>query len=231
MLFGHRLKKRFISLIGLTALGVAVHFLDSQRPQSFDLFSDLPEKPSEPDYYTINSQFLEYDANGNLSRSLQSERLLHYPATKETSLEKPQITTYTSDGTPQWQATANEGLLEGDGSHFQLNQNVIVWQMTARKAEDLKESQKVQLRLTTGQLNIDLDNDKVSTDQPVLISSPEGDTRAVGLFADMTTNIIQLKSQVQGIYPPRSTPLQHPEQSTESIKQQGSGKEASLKQE
>lgn len=231
MLFGSRLKKRFISLIGLIILGLAVHFLDVQRPQSFDLFSDIPETQSEPDYYTVNSQFLEYDANGNLSRSLESERLLHYPDTEQTSLEKPRITTYTPDGNPQWQASANTGLVEGDGSHFQLNQNVIVWQMTASEAEDFKESQNVQLRLTTEQLNIDLDNDKVSTEQPVLISNSEGDTRAVGLFADMTTNRIQLKSQVQGLYQPRATPLQLPEQNTESVRPQDSGNEAFLKQE
>ncbi len=232
MLFGRRLKKRFISLIGLTILGLAVHFLDVQRPQSFDLFSDIPETQSEPDYYTVNSQFLEYDANGNLSRSLKSERLLHYPDTKETSLEKPQITTYTPDGHPQWHATASTGLVEGDGSHFQLNQNVIVWQMAGSEVSGSKpDQQDVQLRLSTEQLNIDLDEDQVLTDQPVLISTSEGDTWAVGLFADMTTNKIQLKSQVRGMYQSRSTPLQSPEQNTESAGQDDSGHDASLKQE
>lgn len=207
MLFGKRLKKRFISLIGLTVLGLAVHFLDVQRPQSFDLFSDVPDKPSEPDYYTINSTFLEYDTTGVLSRSLTSERLLHYPDTEETSLEKPEIITYDAAGNPQWQAVAQSGLVEGDGSHFQLNQNVIVWQMSEKTAGQSSSASDIQMRLTTEQLNIDLDNNQASTELPVKISTPDGDTKATGLFADLTTNRIVLKSQVEGLYQQRAQPL------------------------
>lgn len=230
MLFGSRLKKRFISLIGLGILGLAVHFLDVQRPQSFDLFSDIPDSQSEPDYYTVNSHFLEYDINGNLNRSLKSERLLHYPDTELTALDKPQITTYTPDGLPQWLAVANSGLVEGDGSHFQLNQNIIVWQMIKNDVSD-SDKPDVRLKLTTEQLNIDLDKDQVSTEQPVLISTPEGDTRSVGLFADMTTNRIELKSQVQGRYQTRTEPLLAPQLNAPKGDQQESDDAASLKQE
>lgn len=230
MLFGSRLKKRFVSLIGLAVLGLAVHFLDAQRPQSFDLFSDIPKTQSEPDYYTVNSEFLEYDINGNLSQSLKSDRLLHYPDSEETVLDKPQITTFEPDGSPQWQAVADTGLVEGDGSHFQLNQNVIVWQMAKNEAIEDTTTPEVQLRLTTEQLKIDLDNDQVSTDQPVLISTSEGDTRSVGLFADMKTNKIELKSQVQGLYQSRSEPLAAPSQTISNGDQHKSGDNASMKQ-
>ena len=206
MLFGKRLKKRFISLIGLTVLGLAVHFLDVQRPQTFDLFSDVPDKPSEPDYYTINSTFLEYDTAGALSRSLTSERLLHYPDSEEPALEKPEIITYDASGNPQWQAVAQSGLVEGDGSHFQLNQNVIVWQMSEKTSEKSSGSD-IQMQLKTEQLNIDLDKNQASSELPVKISTPDGDTKATGLFADLTTNRIVLKSQVKGLYQPRAQPL------------------------
>lgn len=211
MLFGSRLKKRFIGLTGLALVGLAVHFLDVQRPQSFDLFSDIPQKQSEPDYYTVNSLFVEYDIEGNLSRSLKSERLLHYPDTREATLEKPQVTTYAPDGTPQWQAVAESGLVVGDGSHFQLNQNVIVWQVANDEESPGTGLYEAKLKLTTEQLTIDREKDQVSTEHPIRISTREGDTHAVGLFADMNTNKIELKSQVRGLYAPRQEPLEAPQ--------------------
>ncbi len=207
MLFGKRLKKRFISLIGLMVLGVAVHFLDVQRPQSFDLFSDVPDAPSEPDYYTVNSTFLEYGTNGVLSRSLNSERLLHYPDTEETALINPKIISYGSTGIPQWQAMADSGLVEGDGSHFQLNQNVIVWQISADYLPDATIEPSVDMQLSTGQLNIDMDKNQVVTDKPVEIITQEGTTSAIGLFADLATNQIILKSQVRSLYQKQNLPL------------------------
>ncbi|OOV86484.1 LPS export ABC transporter periplasmic protein LptC [Oceanospirillum linum] len=207
MLFGKRLKKRFISLIGLMALGVAVHFLDVQRPQSFDLFSDLPDAPSEPDYYTVNSTFLEYNADGVLSRSLRSERLLHYPDIEETALVNPEIISYGSTGMPQWQAMANSGLVEGDGSHFQLNQNVIVWQISAENLSDATIEAPVDMQLSTEQLNIDMDKNQVTTDKAIKIITQEGMTSAIGLFADLTTNQITLKNQVKSLYQKQSLPL------------------------
>ncbi|WP_417598324.1 LPS export ABC transporter periplasmic protein LptC [Oceanospirillum sp.] len=207
MLFGKRLKKRFISLIGLMVLGVAVHFLDVQRPQSFDLFSDVPDAPSEPDYYTVNSTFLEYNADGVLSRSLRSERLLHYPDIEETALVNPEIISYGNTGMPQWQAMANSGLVEGDGSHFQLNQNVIVWQISAENLSDTRVEAPVDMQLSTEQLNIDMDKNQATTDKAIEIITQEGITSAMGLFADLATNQITLKNQVKSLYQKQNLPL------------------------
>lgn len=208
-------------------LGLAVHFLDVQRPESFDLFSDVPEAPSEPDYYTVNSTFREYNEAGVLSRSLTTDRLLHYPDTEETTLEKPVIITYDEQGKALWQAKADTGLLEGDGSRFQLNQNVIVWQMQNDRPESASgppkktstdEAPQIQMQLTTVQLNIDMDNDQASTEKPVRITTTEGTTDAVGLFVDMNSHQIRLKSQVRGLYqtPSNANPASLTETETET---------------
>lgn len=221
MLFGKRLKKRFIGLAGLLVLGVTVHFLDEQRPQSFDLFSELPESPSEPDYYTVNSTFHEYGPEGIISRSIHSDRLVHYPDSETATLEAPELIAYSASGQPLWQALADSGLVEGDGSHFQLNQNVIVWQL-ADTAEvqpalsgkippegSLQDS--VRMRLTTEQLNLDMDKEHASTGLPVRIDTPEGTTHAVGMFSDLNSRQLQLKSQVRGTYAPRASADKQPE--------------------
>jgi len=208
MLFGSRLKKRFISLLGLVILGLAIHFLDVQRPQSFDLFSDVPSAPTEPDYYTVNSTFNEFNEQGLLVHSLKTERLLHYPSTEETALEKPVITSYNDAGAPLWKASGDSGLLEGDGSHFQLNQNVIVWQIGQQVSKQSANPNPIQMQLTTEQLNIDMDNNQASSDQAIRIVTPEGTTDAVGLFVDMSSNRIVLESQVEGRYQTKISPIE-----------------------
>lgn len=199
MLFGKRLKKRFISLTGLILIGLAVHFLDVQRPQPFDLFSDVPETTSEPDYYTVNSTFKEFNADGNLNHSISTDRLLHYPDRQEATLENPLIIAYDRTGRPDWQASALTGLVEGDGSHFQLNQNVIVWQEASTANTAAETTLKV--KLETEQLFFDLDHDKASTEEDVRLITPDGITYANGLDADMKTGQISLKRQVKGHYP------------------------------
>lgn len=202
MLFGKRLKKRAISLAGLGLLGLAVHLIDTQRPQTFDLFSDLPDNPSEPDYYTVNSTFRSFNDEGIISHSISAQRLLHYPDSQETALTSPEIITFNASGSPLWQAKAQSGLVEGDGSHFQLNQNVIVWQSASDSdSKQMPLNSATTIKLNTEQLTIDLDKDQASTDAPVTLTTAEGVTNAVGFFADMKQRLIQLKSQVRGLYP------------------------------
>lgn len=203
MLFGKRLKKRFIGLAGLLVLGVTVHFLDEQRPQSFDLFSELPESPSEPDYYTVNSSYREYDASGRLSHTLHSQRLLHYPEQQQATLEAPELTAYRPEGIPDWHARSDQGTVESDGSHFQLNQNVIVWQLSDQ-APYTQENPPVRLQLATDQLQVDMKREQATSPTKVYILTADSETRAYGLFADLKHNSIQLLRQVNSRYNTRS---------------------------
>ncbi len=198
MLFGTRLKKRVLGIIGLTLLGAVVHLLDTQRPKDIDLFSDVPDKPSEPDYYAVNSTYRTYDQDGRLVRSIQAERLLHFPDEQQTQLEAPLLITYDEQGRPLWHASSQRALIEGDGDHFQLNQNVIVWKSDLRS--NLGQINKSQLRLLTDILNFDLIQDIAYTHAPVRLESDQGKMLADGLHANLKTNQIKLLANVRGSY-------------------------------
>lgn len=198
MLFGSRLKKRFLGLAGLAMLGAVVHLLDSQRPEDIDLFSDVPDKPSEPDYYAVNSQYRSYSENGKLHRSIQAERLLHFPDSSQTHLEQPRFITYNKQGQPHWHAQGRQAFIEGDGDHFQLNQNVIVWQSDSGQTSGSVENARLTLR--TDLLNIDLLQDIAYTQSPVTLKTPQGKLEAVGLKADLQTSQVQLLDNVRGSY-------------------------------
>ncbi|OPX53755.1 LPS export ABC transporter periplasmic protein LptC, partial [Oceanospirillum multiglobuliferum] len=91
--------------------------------------------------------------------------------------------------------------------HFQLNQNVIVWQISAENLSDATIEAPVDMQLSTEQLNIDMDKNQVTTDKAIKIITQEGMTSAIGLFADLTTNQITLKNQVKSLYQKQSLPL------------------------
>jgi len=197
MLFGRRLKKRFIGVLGLAVLGVVVHFLDSQRPRSNNLFDGVDERPSEPDYFAVNSQYRSYNHDGQLEHSIRADRLLHFPDSRETRLEQPELSTYDVDGKALWNARSDKGLVEGDGNHFQLNQNVIVWKGTSRQPED---KTLTPVRLTTDLLNIDLEKEQAYTDKTVLLEAERGDMQGKGLQANLKTSQIYLLEDVRGLY-------------------------------
>lgn len=222
MLFGSRLKKRFISIAGLAALGLTVHFLDVQRPEPMSLFSDVPEQAEEPDYYTVNSTFREYNEQGVLSRTLTSQRLLHYPDSERATLEQPELASFSADGLPAWTARAEEGILEGDGERFQLNRQVVVRQRSATDGAAQADTRRADaFVLHTEQLTVDLEKDQAFSREAVRLESAEGTTRAVGLEADLKNNSIRLLSQVRSEY--RADSPDRPQQSTPAGTQSGPG--------
>lgn len=198
MLFGSRLKKRFLGLAGLAVLGAVIHLLDSQRPEDIDLFSDVPDKPSEPDYYAVNSKYRSYDESGTLHRSIQAERLLHFPDSAQTHLETPLLITYNPQGQAQWHAQSKQAFIEGDGDHFQLNQNVIVWKADSGKQQNNIENAR--LKLLTDLINIDLLQNIAYTQSPITLDSDNGHIEAVGLKVNLNTHQVQLLDNVRGSY-------------------------------
>lgn len=199
MLFGRRLKKRFLSLIGLSAVAIVVQVLDSQRPQPIDLFSDLPEQHLEPDYYTVNSAFKEFNPEGNLSRTLQSARLVHYPESENTLMEKPLISTFSPEGVALWHAKGDKGSIEGDGDSFQLKQNVVIWK-TSTTPPNNKTGDKMPFRLLTESIDVNFKTDIAQTKDAVELESDFGNTQAIGLEANLKSNQIKLLDQVRGTY-------------------------------
>ena len=59
-----------------------------------------------------------------------------------------------------------------------------------------------QATLSTSRLELDNDRRTVMTDQPVTIRDPAGTTRATGMKAWMDDRILELQSDVEGIYEP-----------------------------
>ncbi|OPX54943.1 LPS export ABC transporter protein LptC [Oceanospirillum multiglobuliferum] len=198
MLFGKRLKKRAVSLIGLSILAIVIQFLDNQRPQPVDLFSDLPDQHLEPDYYTVKSFYKEFNTEGNLSRTLQSDRLVHYPESENTLMEQPLIITFNAQGSPLWQAKGDKGRLEGDGDHFLLTDNVMIWKTETLAAESATPSNDFKLK--TESMSINLKDEYAHTKDPVELESNFGNTHAIGLEANLKTNQIKLLDQVRGTY-------------------------------
>lgn len=197
MLFGKRLKKRVIGTIGLSAIAIIVQFLDSQRPQPIDLFSDLPDQNMEPDYYSVNSLFKVFDTEGRLDRTLQAGRLVHYPETEQTLIEQPLMSTFSASGTASWLAKGELGQIEGDGDELQLRQNVVIWKPNTDTTSNASE---VDFKLLTDAIHVDFKTDQAHTQHSVELISKFGNTQAIGFEASLKSNQIKLLDQVRGTY-------------------------------
>ncbi len=89
-----------------------------------------------------------------------------------------------------WTAQAATGTLSQNGQQLQLRNQVLV--------EDLIHEAQIR----TEQLSIDLEQSIVSTDQPLSLKLPNGETRSVGMTADLQREKVELLSQVKGHYEP-----------------------------
>ncbi|MBL3554976.1 MULTISPECIES: LPS export ABC transporter periplasmic protein LptC [Marinobacter] len=164
--------------------------------------SDEPSEPtdaeslrgeSEPDGFVVNGHYLSYDETGRLTTQFRSPRIEQFESRSETVMASPRATLYGDGGSPPWQVEANEGrLLEADDL-VHLTGNVKV----TREAEDAPP-----LTLTTAVLTLNNRDRTVYTDEPVKLTDAAGVTTATGMKAWIDDRILELDSQVEGLYEP-----------------------------
>lgn len=146
-----------------------------------------------PDYYLIGFELTEMDATGRVDRRLRGDDLYHYPDSATSTLTQPRLLVY-EDGRPAWDISA----LRGNGSErervLNLQGDVRVNYHGADPAEDV--------RMYTEELDVWPDSKLAETRAAVRIEERNGETRAVGLTADLARHQAVLHAEVRGVYAP-----------------------------
>ncbi|CAM3794639.1 LPS export ABC transporter periplasmic protein LptC [Parendozoicomonas haliclonae] len=149
------------------------------------------QEDKEPDFFIRDAFITEYDVNGALASTLESDEISHFPHNDTTLLKQPDLWTFEEDRQP-WHTTADNGRILPDGETVELIDNVVMIQQDGNGQSEQ--------RVDTDFLTVYSGEDYADTDAPVRITNEPGVTTAVGMRAFYKRDFIQLKSKVNSIY-------------------------------
>jgi len=183
-------------LFFLAALAVAALLVWSWQDDNTLLPSAGQEADSEhrPDAFVTNGRYRTFREDGQLSSVLTSPQAVHYPHDNSGHLQNPQIQLFPRDGQP-WHAESEEGLLDFNSDIATLRKNVRLQSLGDSPQASTLETEKLTLNNRTR---------FITTDQPVKITSQQGEVTAIGMDAYVDEERMILKSHVKGLYAPAS---------------------------
>ncbi|MCL6415230.1 LPS export ABC transporter periplasmic protein LptC [Aestuariirhabdus sp. Z084] len=149
-----------------------------------------PRERQEVDFYLDNAQVTRFNELGKPDHRLKAERVNHFPHNDTTMIREPRVILIRDMGERLISARSGK-LLPG-------NEDLELWDdvsMTMLSREGLETG-----RLDTDFITLYSEQQLAETNRPVVITSPEGITHAVGMKAHLNQDRVQLQSNVRGIY-------------------------------
>jgi lipopolysaccharide export system protein LptC len=166
--------------------------------------SDQPEPASPgtsgdgsqgPDGFIEQGRYLSFNEQGRKVIEVTSPRIEQFGQRQLATMESPEAWLTHNRGDQPWHLVAGHGKLEQDGMILTLTDHVVISTTDARGR---------QATLSTSRLQLDNKQRTVTTDRSVTIRNPAGVTRATGMKAWADDHILELQSDVEGIYEPAS---------------------------
>ncbi|SDW42594.1 LPS export ABC transporter periplasmic protein LptC [Marinobacter mobilis] len=180
----------------LVSIAVLVSLLWQSDERVPPLEAESLRGPSEPDGFVINGLYRSFDASGQLNTMISSPRIEQFESTQLATMVNPNATLVDKNTGSPWTLTAETGTFHEQKNLVELQGNVIV---TRQLGEDRQGT------LETEQLTLDNANRTVYTDAPVTMTDGRSTTRATGMTAWIDDRILELKSQVIGLYEPANS--------------------------
>lgn len=157
---------------------------ETQERQSIDAL--------QPAYKARNLTTTFYDGDGNRNHQIFATSMEHYDELGFVLFQQPEYTVYLDEQTSSWQVTAKEGTLYNDDL-IQLDSDVMI--------KSLSDDPFVST-IATEFIEINLDTQKMVSDQPVVIRGTQYTINSNGFKADLETQEYELIDHVQTIYSP-----------------------------
>jgi LPS export ABC transporter protein LptC len=155
-------------------------------------------RPGSPDFETENMVVTQFDAQGRAQYKLFAEKLVHYGENDDVELSFPRLVSLRPDR-PQVEVRAERGRVENTGEKVHLHGDVVV----TRMATDAVPA----LRVDTIYLLALPDEDKYSTDQPVVVRRGEQTISAQqGMTIDNIARTTEFRGDVRINLPPAQSP-------------------------
>ena len=142
----------------------------------------------DPDYWIEGLEIRRFDSNGKLQHTLVAEKLVHYPDDDTTIVTDPHLTYHQL---PSLEIFARMAYIGRDGKEVDLVDDVKVIRQGA--TDDLPPT-----LLETRTLKVFPDEEKASTNDPVILTRGASVMHGNGLETDNRTGITVLHGRVTG---------------------------------
>ncbi len=152
--------------------------------------ADNPRGPQrhDPDYWVERFQVRRFDPEGKLQHTIVADKLLHYPDDDTTIVTAPHITYHKQ---PPSEIFARIAYIGRDGKEVDLVDEVRVLRQGAA-------SESAPTLLETRTLKVFPDEERGSTNDPVVITQGKSVMNGTGLDIDNRSGITVLRGRVTG---------------------------------
>jgi lipopolysaccharide export system protein LptC len=117
-------------------------------------------RPNSPDFETERLVITQFDGQGRAKYKLFADKLVHFGETDDVELSSPRLVSLRPDR-PQVEVRAERGRVENTGEKVHLHGDVVLTRTAAGATPAMRVETPYLLALP--------DEDKYSTDQPVLV--------------------------------------------------------------
>ncbi|MGJ8691063.1 MAG: LPS export ABC transporter periplasmic protein LptC [Thalassotalea sp.] len=143
-----------------------------------------------PDYIAQQLKTNIYNTRGDLTHSINANRMEHYTSLAVTHFEQPKYTLYPKNNASAWNLSANEGMLNHN-NRVRLENRVLL-----KATDDKSMIQEIHGKY----FELDLNTNIISSDQTIMILGKDFTMYGSGLIVDLNTTQMTLTEHVQTIY-------------------------------
>lgn len=185
-------KNILIAFALLAALGIAIWttFLSFYSQPLMQVKNDL-----SPDAYMEDVSAIIMDKEGKLQLKIITPKMVHYPQDDVSHLWSPQLTLYRQSPIP-WHITSKFAKATQGIENVDFWENVLI-----RFTGDGNTPATV---IKTDKLTVFPDDNIAQTEALITLNQPNLIAQSKGMYADMNSGDIKLKSQARGEYAPIS---------------------------
>lgn len=194
----------WILLLGLALIVALRSVIDPDEPFTPESSVDMAELQS--DYYLEQFRTHRYRADGALHYVIRGDHLIHYPADDSSSIQAPALTLHEEHHL--WDMTSASGRFDTSPDTFTLEGSVTMTRRprspapvdASSESHDNLPLQGQELVINTEDISFDINANRISTDQPITITTESWTLRSVGLESSINDGILTLLSNVEGHY-------------------------------
>lgn len=160
-------------------------FRSDQSAQTF------VDKDQRIDWFVNDGVLTRYDLDGHRSSVTDTQRITHFEGRRESELARPYSIGFKPSQEVTHTLSALTAVYQDDNSRLDLAEQVELY-------HNPETEQAV--AMFTPSLSYFPDKELAVTDDPVEISTPSGETRAIGMELYTSENRMELLSRVRGTY-------------------------------
>lgn len=194
-----KLPRNLFYVLVISVITVLFIVLWDSPPGTFRRIAEDKKQAPYPQTYLTGVETTQYTEKGAISYTFKADKLSLYqrnPNRKHPSdytlIDAPHIIMYDADK-PPWHVSAKHGRANANGTVVRFWGDVLAWQENDKGERS---------EFSTSLLVVKPESQYAETNKPVMISTADSVTRAVGLQAFLQQNRIKLLSRVRAIHEP-----------------------------